>query len=220
MSARPGTIHRILWVAIQEWGFFGGYREDFKDRAIRRGHRETEAGYDKKVGEYWRYGTGKNLDGDDTGWAWSATFISYVMRKAGVSNQDFHRSIRHSEYIHFALQNRVNGVVGAEFVGRRPTEYRPKEGDLICNRRGKIKTTFASAIKQDRYESHCDIVVYVRPGEIGVIGGNVGGGDKAGRQTVGLRTRQLTGGGYLAEDSLSAKVPKYFAILENRLPLK
>jgi hypothetical protein len=210
-NSAPGTIHRILLVAVQEWNYFGGHFED-RGKTLRKGHGETETGYDKKVGEYWKVGTGQNLDGDDTGWAWSATFISYVMRKAGVSDRDFRRSIRHSEYIHFALKNRL--AFGAKFVGRRLTEYRPKEGDLICNSRAGAGITFDKAVTRDSYKSHCDIVVYVRPDEIGVIGGNVGP-EADGKQTVGLRTWKLNAGGYLSDKSKA-----FFAILENKLPLK
>src|SRR5689334_1372459 len=83
-SARPATVHRILWVAIREWSAFGG-TVLHAGHYHRRGHRETDAGYYQKVGTYWRQGTGQHLDGRDTGTPWSATFISYVMRTAGVA---------------------------------------------------------------------------------------------------------------------------------------
>jgi hypothetical protein len=218
VTARPGTIHRIIYVALQEWSYFGGTYESLKGN-VRAGHNQTESPYYKRVGEYWRYGSGnKGLDGKDKNF-WSATFISYVLRKAGVSDHDFHRNARHSKYIHFAIQNRVKHMVGAKFVGRRITEYRPKEGDVICNSRDKANMTYDKAITHDDYDGHCDIVVYVRPGEIGVIGGNVGAnsnGFSPGHRTVGLRARALTSGGYLK----NRKSDPFFAILENRLPLK
>jgi hypothetical protein len=86
---------------------------------------------------------------------------------------------------------------------------------LLCNTREKSHMTYDKAIKQDGYDSHCDIVVYVRPGEMGVIGGNVSGTSK-GHRTVGLRTRALTSGGYVVNRTKD----EFFAILENRLPLK
>src|SRR5262245_30910775 len=79
-SAAPGTIHRILWVAVQEWSYFGGNYDDTEIPGIEHaGNVQTDATHYKKVGEYWSYGSGtKGLDGKDTNF-WSATFISYVM---------------------------------------------------------------------------------------------------------------------------------------------
>lgn len=212
MTARPGTIHRILYIALREWSYFGGNYESLSGVVV-RSHDQSEPGYYKRVGDYWKKGAGVNHDGKDTD-PWSAAFVSFVMYSAGVSLHDFLRAQSHSRYIHFALQNRVKNTVGAKFIGRRLTEYRPKEGDLICNTREKSHMTYDKAIKQDGYESHCDIVVFVRPGEMGVIGGNVSGTSK-GHRTVGLRTRKLTSGGYLVNRTSDP----FFAILENRLPL-
>lgn len=216
-NASEGSIHRIILVALQEWSYFGGTYESLSG-SVHKGHDQAEGGFYQRVGEYWKQGSNQNHDGKNDN-AWSATFISYVMRKAGVSTRDFRRTQRHSEYIHDAMQNRVNNTVWATFVGRRLEEYRPKEGDLICNSRSGVHMTFERAITHDKYESHCDIVVYVRPGEIGVIGGNVGSdsaGFSKGHRAVGLRTRNITSGGYLVQRSAD----KFFAILENLLPLK
>jgi hypothetical protein len=205
--ARPGTIHRILWVALQEWSYFGGEVQSH-GHTLRGGKHEADAGFYQRVGEYWRYGTGQNLDGRDTDVPWSATFISYVMRKAGVNNKDFPRATAHSKYIHAAIRNRLANGPGAAFVGRRVTEYRPKEGDLVCASRAGSNMTYDKAAKQDAYKSHSDIVVYARPFEIGVIGGNV---DDA----VTLTIYNLGAGGFLTDKSR-----QWIAILENRLPLR
>jgi hypothetical protein len=135
-----------------------------------------------------------------------ATFISYVMREAGVTDKQFKRATAHAKYIHFAMQNRA--LPGAAFVGRRLNEYRPKEGDLVCAARDGSGITFDKAVKQDAYKSHSDIVVYVRPGEIGTIGGNVG-------DSVTLKILTTDPGGFLND-----RTAKWFAILENRLPLE
>ena len=63
-------------------------------------------------------------------------------------------------------------------------------------------------MKSSQYKSHGDIVVYVRPGEIGVIGGNVS-------DSVTLKTLKLDSAGYLVD-----KHDHWFVILENRLPLR
>ena len=203
-GARPGTVHRILWTALEEWSFFGGQTQ--YQGYQHRGHREADPGYYQRVGSYWRYGTNQALDGRDRDNAWSATFISYVMRKAGVSAHDFHPAYRHSEYINDAIRRRVNGSPENKFVGWRLTEYRPKEGDLVCYWR-KHPKTYEQASHQRHYESHTDIVVYVAPGEIGVIGGNVS-------DSVTLSILRLGGAGFLN------KGHHLFAVMENRLPLR
>jgi hypothetical protein len=205
-TSRPGTIHRILYVALQEWSYFGGTNVTKGHRHT--GHKETEKGFYQRIGTYWKYGTGTNLTGKDTDFPWSAAFISFVMRTAGVTHAQFPGATAHSRYIHFALQNRVHNTPGAAFVGRRLTEYKPKVGDLVCTSREGANMTFDKAIKQKDYTSHCDIVVYVWPGEIGTIGGNVS-------DSVAMKILKIGAGGFLTD-----KTAPWFAILENRLPLK
>jgi hypothetical protein len=192
---------------VQEWSYFGGTTR-VRGRSVRRGHQETDKGYYQRVGDYWRFGTGLRRTGLDTDDPWSATFISYVMRKAGVTDRDFRRAAAHARYIHFAIQNRLGHKHGAVFHGWRLTEYRPKEGDLVCYSRAGSGITFDKAIKRDAYKSHSDIVVCVRPGEIGVIGGNVG-------DSVTLKFLTTTAGGYLND-----RTESWFAVLENRLPFR
>jgi hypothetical protein len=204
--AQPGTIHRILLTAIQEWSFFGGQTQ-FHRRSTRRGGRENQKGYYQRVGLYWHKALGMNLDGRDRDTPWSAAFISYVMLASGVDSHDFKGASAHSRYIHRAIQNRVQNLANAKFLGRRITEYAPKEGDLVCYSREGANMTYDKAIKRDSYTSHCDIVVYVRQGEIGVIGGNVS-------DSVTLKIVQVDARGFLTDRS-----HPWFAVLENRLPL-
>ena len=205
MLARPGTINRILYMCLREWNAFG-QQVVVGDRIIKAGKQEHARGFYQKVGVYWRTGTGRGYDGRDRDQAWSATFISYVMRMAGISDEDFDRSIRHSEYIHMALQNRVSGARDAAFVGRRLIEYRPKPGDLVAYSRTSRPMTFDRAVDRERYKSHTDIVVYTRQGEIGVIGGNV-------EQSVSLKRVSTDRSGHV--DGVHKD---WFAVLENRLP--
>ncbi len=65
--------------------------------------------------------------------------------------------------------------------------------------------------RPDRYDSHCDVVVELRPRDrqIKVIGGNVG-------HSVTLRTFALTDGGFLAPYEKLGQYPEgLFAILRN-----
>src|SRR5215216_2400140 len=88
LSAEPCTINRIIAICVREWSYFGGMtsHKGHKDKV---GHTETQNGYYQKVGEYWKQGTGTNLNGKNTDSAWSATFISYVMKQAGVPDRLF-----------------------------------------------------------------------------------------------------------------------------------
>ena len=193
-------------MTLQEWNYFGGSVVTKGHKHA--GHKETEKGYYKRIGKYWQEGTGRHLNGRDTEHAWSAAFISFVMRTAGVTYEQFPSEIAHSLYIYFALQNRVHATPDAAFVGQRLTEYKPKLGDLVCTSRAGSHMTFDKAIKHKHYKSHCDIVVAVRPGEIRVVGGNVG-------DSVSMKYLKTDDAGFLTDKSAP-----WFAILENRLPLK
>jgi len=205
IKARPGTINRILFLCLREWNAFG-QQVMTGHRKLKRGKLEHARGFSDKVGTYWTLGTGRSYDGTDRDQAWSATFISYVMRMAGVGDEDFERSIRHSEYIHMALQNRVQGVPDAAFVGHRLIEYAPKPGDLVAYSRTDTPMTFERAVGREKYKSHTDICVYTRQGEIGVIGGNVG-------HSVTLKRVSTDAAG-----RVNGSHYDWFAVLENRLP--
>jgi hypothetical protein len=146
---------------------------------------EREQGLWQRVGEYWWIGqdpgerevswTGKHDENgavfdpaNDGSFAWSAAFISYVMRIAG-AGADFPYSPNHATYINAA-------VLGASRVLRAfpPQTYAPVPGDLICLGRGKSATlTFANLPTPELFPAHCDLVVASAPGQISVIGGNV-----------------------------------------------
>lgn len=205
LAARPGTINRILGVALQEWSFFGG-GIDFRTGPDIYGKKETATHYDQRVAKYWKEGLGLNHNGDD-GIAWSAAFISYCIHTAGVSDRDFNRAQAHSKYIHRAIKNRIQRVPDAKFVAWRLNEYKPKEGDLVCHWRETVQT-YDTAAQNDSFFSHTDFVVYVQPDEIGVIGGNVS-------DSVTLKILAIDGAGYLKKSGTHL-----FAVMENRLPVK
>ena len=204
-QAGPGTIGRIVRVLLAEWNRFG-QQVMMDGRVIQRGWRETQRGFDDRVGLFWRYGTGLNLDGDDTDHPWSAAFISYTMRTAGVPDHLFPRSRRHSTYIHFAQQNALVNDPDTAFIAHRLEAYAPKVGDLVAYTRSGA-ANYDRYVNRARYKSHTDIVTYVHHGEIGVIGGNVA-------DSVTLKRLKRGGAGRLIDDSHA-----WFAVIENRLPL-
>lgn len=66
------------------------------------------------------------------GWAWSAVFISWIMRKAGLQNDQFLTGATHAEYVTDARDRLLRHAAFA--LERTPAVPRP--GDLICPRAG------------------------------------------------------------------------------------
>ena len=101
--------------------------------------------------------------------AWSAAFVSWVMRTAGAS--DFTPDPAHADYLRASLERRPESVVDV-------VDYTPVAGDLICAGRGSGPRTAAEFLRRLREEqgffpSHCDIIVDVSPEALTLVGGNV-----------------------------------------------
>lgn len=153
---------------------------------------ERSSGLWQRVGEYWWIGmdpgmkegsyTGKhNSNGtvfnfiNDGNYAWSAAFISYIMRIAG-ANDRFPYSPNHSTYINAAASG-----TSPVLRGHDPATYAPKLGDMICTARGKNRNTirFNTLPTTYGFPAHCGIVVMTNQNmqpfgkEISIIGGNV-----------------------------------------------
>ena len=187
----PISAESVVAIAMREWRLFGQPIDDdppgTRPPPPPDQKPEREPGLWQRVGEYWwtalgpdaRQGawTGKHdstgyvFPADEDGkYAWSAAFISYVMRIAGAENR-FPYSENHSDYINIARESGPGSLLTAE----RLTDYAPVPGDLICEGRGRrgARLTFDDLPTDFRFPAHCDIVV-ARQGEaISVIGGNV-----------------------------------------------
>jgi hypothetical protein len=141
------------------------------------------------VGEFWRSININHLDGRDRDQAWSAAFISFVVRRAGY--QGFRFSDAHWRYIVDAGRQRQENATAAPFWLFRLGEHRPQVGDLLCARR-QGGVSFDS-LPPDGFLSHCDVVVEVREreSEVRVVGGNVA-------QSVSMSTFALDANGFVA----------------------
>jgi len=131
---------------------------------------------------------------------WSATFISWLYKKAGERNK-FVYNPSHSKYITDSIANRKNGKPNAPFVGYRVNEYSPKVGDMVCYAR-------QSGINYDTtgsYKSHCDIVVSTKGNQIEVIGGNV-------NQSVTKKILKTNSKGILLDSSKN-----WFTVIKNNI---
>jgi hypothetical protein len=179
----------VVAIAQREWRLFGQPIDDdppdTRPPPLPEDKPERMPGLWQRVGEYWWIGqdpdeieaawtgihdaSGTLFPADqDAHYAWSAAFISYVMRIAG-AGRDFPYSPNHATYINAAAS-------GATPLLRayRPSAYAPMAGDLVCFGRGKSAAlTFDDLPTAASFPSHCAIVTAVRPGEITIIGGNV-----------------------------------------------
>lgn len=174
-----GFAARAVAVAIGEWHFFGDNTQGLTGATTKRGHKETDAATEPgkeawfaRVGDYWLEGTGTHgLDGKDTDTPWSATFISYVMRKAGAGTR-FRYSTLHATYISQGIRDLASQRADAGYWCYRLPDRKPKVGDLVCwSRQAGIDYDHQ---KGGSYKGHCDVVVAVNSGSIDIIGGNVG----------------------------------------------
>jgi hypothetical protein len=168
---------------------------------------EREPGLWERVGEYWWLGmnsdqpdrawTGKHDSfgvvfpaSDDGEYAWSAAFISYVMRIAGAGER-FPYSPTHATYVDAAWHVANGGGAGWVVSAERPDAYPPQLGSRI--RYQNLPASFSG---------HCDIVVQIDPGVLSVVGGNV---DDA----VTMKHIPVNAGGMLADPGGQAIDTRY-----------
>ena len=181
----PFSRENAVAIALREWRAWGMPVNDAPpgpDLPLEvRGDRQ--AGMWQRVGDYWWFGqdggsqssawTGKYA-GDGREYhtappAWSAAFISYLMRSAGAGDR-FPYSPLHATYINAAAAG--NAVLAAQ----PPEAYAPQLGDLICyGRRGAQGLRFTD-LPTASFFGHCDIVAGIIPEQLTVIGGNVSAG--------------------------------------------
>ncbi len=186
----PFTRADTMAIALREWRLFGEPVDDDDPEArpdpvgpsVKP---ERLPGLWQRVGEYWWIGqdpyesevdwTGKHdSDGHsfdfqhDGRFAWSAAFISYVMRVSGAGAR-FPYSPNHATYINAAAAG-----TAAALRAHDPSLYAPALGDLICAGRGASRVIrFRNLPTRDLFPAHCGLVVAREPGQVSIIGGNV-----------------------------------------------
>ena len=161
--------------------------------------KENNSSVYTRLKDYWN-SIGWNESGwSPTGTAWSAAFISHVMKKAG-AGEDFKYASSHSKYISDAVKNRKEGNSNP-FKAYRLGEKQatPELGDLVCYSRENTTDLYD---RDSGYKSHCDIVVRKSSDSIDVIGGNVG-------HTVKKKSYSLN------PDGTVKKSGKLFAVIKN-----
>lgn len=173
-------------IALREWRVFG-QPVVFPNTELPF-DAEREEGLWQRIGEYWWLGlnpvwreqgwTGIHDENgvifppaEDGNYAWSAAFISYVMRIAGAGGR-FPYTATHADYIDAARRHSLGLEPGTALAAERMEIYAPQRGDLICYWRGRQSVVYDD-LPAGRFAGHCDIVVAIRPGALDVIGGNV-----------------------------------------------
>ncbi len=183
-------------IALREWRAWGSPVDDDPPNSHPdpgEAKPERQPGLWQRVGEYWWLGqnadqpangwTGKHDSfgtlyppKDDEQYAWSAAFISYIMRTAGAGPR-FPYSPSHSTYINAAAQMAQGIAIGTQqnwdIIAMRPDSYAPQPGDLICHGRRAAKTLRFEDLPAGSFTSHCDIAIGPTPDGLAVIGGNV-----------------------------------------------
>jgi hypothetical protein len=173
-------------IALREWRAFG-QPIVFPNTELPEDDERLE-GLWQRVGEYWWLGldprwreqgwTGIHDENgvifpasEDGNHAWSAAFVSYVIRMAGAGPR-FPYSNTHSDYINAARRHGLGLEPGTVLTAERIEAYAPQRGDLICYWRGRRAIAYDD-LPAGHFPGHCDFVVAIRPGELDVIGGNV-----------------------------------------------
>jgi hypothetical protein len=196
----------VVAIALREWRLFGQIVDDDEAAPMPVTKSERAPGMWQRIGEYWWLGldttqpesrwTGKHDENGrvfpearDGSFAWSAAFVSYVMRISGAGAR-FPYSANHWTYIDRA-RAAADGKDDAIVVAERPETYAPRPGDLICLGRGKAAALRYEHLPAGPFPAHCDIVVETTPARLAVVGGNV-------RDGVTLKHVPVTPDGKLA----------------------
>jgi len=219
---QPFSREAAVQISLREWRAFG--QQVVFPNVELPVDEERQEGMWQRVGEYWWLGldprwkeqawTGiHNENGEvfpesqDGNYAWSAAFVSYVMRTAGAGSR-FPYSETHADYINAARRHEMGAQPDIVITTERMEVYAPQRGDLICYWRGRRKITYDD-LPTGKFGGHCDFVVEIKPGELDVIGGNV---DNA----VAMKHIPATTDGHLAGPDGVALDPdhNYFVVLK------
>jgi len=164
--------------------------------------KEAEKASDPAVREFLREAAMRAAITDTS---WSAAFVSYVVKQAGVPAKAFRFANAHRVYIYDAFATSVAETTNAASDGiyrACPLTTKPHVGDLICNHReskladesdAAIRERIRADLERDAstrsiWRTHCEVVVYVDADarKVYTVGGNV-------NQSVTARKMNLRG---------------------------
>lgn len=180
----PFNREDAVAIALREWRLFGSLSDLPGSTEPEVTKPERAPGLWERVGEYWWLGlggqgrearwTGKHDENgrlypafDDERYAWSAAFISYVMRIAGAGAR-FPYAPNHAAYVNAAASGRSTIL-----IAHAPQTYAPKPGDLLCfGREWASHLSFGDLPTSGFWPGHCAIVVARQDNALSVVGGN------------------------------------------------
>jgi hypothetical protein len=223
---------RMMRIAVAEWQDWGRIVvDDRQPRPVSTGlAEESQLANFPRVLAYWRAvedgraaidrnrdryatviaqpGAPANLWGEP---AWSAAFVSYVLRNAGVDQREFPSSAAHAFYIDGMLTDAVAFPAQASFVPRDVDAYAPQPGDLVCGDRSRrpLPNWRDRLAETGQFRPmHCDIVVATGPGLVEAVGGNIADAVTLSRFPTDTAGRLM---------ARPPGHPIWFAVFENRL---
>lgn len=174
--------------------------------------KETDDPQYLRVGDYWRAvgqaNNGRTVDAQGKRPAWSAAFISFVLKEAGAADR-FKYAVAHCHY----FQDFVDRSGPALYEAIPANDVIPSVGDIVHHGRGDALQHDFAAARADYgndsfYPSHAAIVVGVDrdAGVVRTIGGNEG-------NSVKLATHQLDENGHLKPRKSGSNVFPWIGIL-------
>ena len=181
--AVPSVRERMVYLALQEWDLFGRPVVTYDTAGEGTVHfpagvlptHEVQPPLLSRVLMYWYSVTRLPIIGDEGELRpWSAAFISWLARGAGLAPSQFPSTVLHWDYIERFLEPED----GDRFAARDPASYAPQIGDLVCVARSSLAApNFAEEVRGfaqlRRGPYHCDLVVAETSGEVDAIGGNL-----------------------------------------------
>lgn len=211
---RPASLGSLGWWRIMAY-WRALYGDDFGDKLEVRGYEDASTSADeKKIAALLSVDVGQLLHAADAvadpalrevlresamrgaiiDTPWSAAFISYVVRQAGVSASEFQFSNAHRAYIYDAFATNAaelsHGADQKKIYRACPfTATKPRAGDIVCQQREPALAEASELAVRERVRmeaggspdtwtvrrGHCEIVAYVdtRARKAYSIGGNV-----------------------------------------------
>jgi hypothetical protein len=202
LSYPPSAAARVVRLALEEWRDWGEVVQDYAAPAPSADAESRPMNF-PRVLAYWR-AVPEDFDAvadnrriyaavlagqrvEPALWAephWSAAFISWVFRSAGVDSPEFPPSATHAFYIDGLLALAARHPAQAPFLPHGPGEHVARPGDLVCLDRSRtpLRDWRDRLAETGRARPmHCDIVVRgaretglrTVPGAVEAVGGNV-----------------------------------------------
>jgi hypothetical protein len=108
---------------------------------------------------------------------WSAVFVSWCVKKAGATSDEFKFAMSHSVFVNQAIKNALRGE--GVFQGFDISVQPPSVGDIIQNNRRGNHFSFDFARTHSQYESHSVVVVEVGQDTQGGFAFCIGGNERS-----------------------------------------